>query len=1528
MGDKITTVAEQRHIEPGKLKRSLAGDLDWIVMRALEKDRSRRYDTVNGFALDIQRHLNKEPVSAGPPSMHYRITKFVSRNRRGVAAAAALLLTLLAGAGVSVWQAIRATLAQRQAEQSRGSGEKLVAFMLDDLSKALAPVGRLDLMQGVGTEVLRHYKELELQGNSPESGLRHGQALTILALVAESTGRAADADRLCAESITLINKWITQNGRRPEGLKALAEACAQQGRFLMNERWGRKPKPEQIEAALMEAVKVQREVCALPSASNDDRIALAKTLRDLVRVIPNPRRHDFIVEAAKAVDDVERSGSSPPAAKLFKALLIHEAYWSDVPRQDLPDGWVKDDRGMRGSAAWKLAMEVYETFPNDIDLKLGLAEVFKGYWKSVKYDPEGGGTALAAKIADDLVKLDPNNQLWAEKAAFIRLNLASALAHTRGGEDAAPQYQQAIVALEALIQKQPANIALRELLCSAYRTQGFRLLGHREAARQSFSQALKILNEMQKLGYSEEAEEEQIWLNIHMSQVMPTVDEQLKLLRDITPLVERRAAVLPEKDKQAASYYVMGNSQLASYYIHGEAVRYLETARRYSEALVESNESIEAIQRTRQRMHDESYMQWLWREAHQNRSRILSALGRDAEALADIEVAIRIEADALRNHGPGEDYTRLSKMNSLLQAISHRLRLKPVPDVAEFKEIIVQLQMVTDGFTNTESADSETRKTLDYFLGLADNAATLAAGPDLEMFKDQIWKLLIKAHEAAEAPMPAESQPRLNVRKHMARLLIEDSFFMSNARKQGTLAGLLQVETSYWQNRCAQHASECDAWLYLGRYLQASSKLTQMDPSTIRTALQKATELALGSKNDLQDERIDALKQLAMLWTDLYDTDQSMLVAREWIRCSALKQGADDYSTASAISVFIGNLRRLGRASDALVLSEELLALRRRINGSESHEVAVSLRETGSFHVQMKSYDQGRKLIEESISVCRKLGEPELADLASAQIELGRLERVTGNVAGAIQQMTEALALRKKVYPAESAEVTNLTAELSTVMWNSDTYKPEALRLREELLEFGRGHPGSTSWGDWTYEYAGWQKGLKDFPKAEASAREALELQRKSHASGHQPLMAERLLGGILDAEGKNSEAEPHLLTAFEGFVKLAPVLPTSQRSELASSMNYLIDHFKISPGPPDQLAKWAARAQELLLDDKNETASIPADALSRLASLWSELGQHDKAVEIWRRHVEIVRKHASGEPAGLVSALIEYGRELNRDKQLKEAYSAYQEAIELRRKMPGSPVGSLDGYLHEAGIIAGSLKRYDEAIRLLQESLEIRKSADAPNFLLMAAVEQMLGNVFRDKGDRSTAVAHYRQAVEIREKQQGPDHADLAGALKDLSGVLWTLNQHADALKTRARAIQVQKSSPSGLDSGWFYHLHEFCVWLYHEKRFPECETSAQEALALVIKRRPGGWEEYRACGMLGLALIMLKQFEEAETQLLKSYEGLLQQEATIPANERYLTSVTVDRLIQLYTEWGKPDKQAEWAEIKKARAVAKPKP
>ncbi|MFO0810761.1 MAG: tetratricopeptide repeat protein [Gemmataceae bacterium] len=122
--EALPTIAANRQTEPAKLAGLFRGELDWVVMKALEKDRARRYETANGLARDLQRYLADEVVEARPPTAGYRVRKFVRRNKGRVAAAALVLLTLVGGIVGTTWGLVKAREQRDAADAARGQADR------------------------------------------------------------------------------------------------------------------------------------------------------------------------------------------------------------------------------------------------------------------------------------------------------------------------------------------------------------------------------------------------------------------------------------------------------------------------------------------------------------------------------------------------------------------------------------------------------------------------------------------------------------------------------------------------------------------------------------------------------------------------------------------------------------------------------------------------------------------------------------------------------------------------------------------------------------------------------------------------------------------------------------------------------------------------------------------------------------------------------------------------------------------------------------------------------------------------------------------------------------------------------------------------------------------------------------------------------------------------------------------------------------------------------------------------------------
>jgi len=255
--DERTVVAKNRSVDVTALAKLFRGDLDWIAMKALEKDRSRRYASASDFAMDVQRHLDDEPVIACPPSTVYRVKKFVRRNKGFVSAAAIVLLVLCAGIIGTGWGLVRAERA-RQREAQRADGERqaketalareaetmaVLGFVENKVFAAARPEGKLG---GLGRNVtLRNALEAALAdpsfptqpliearlrmtlgisfGTLGEAGIAAGQFERARTLYHEHLG-AAHPDTLASMSALAVA--YSGLGRHAEAIKLGEETLA------------------------------------------------------------------------------------------------------------------------------------------------------------------------------------------------------------------------------------------------------------------------------------------------------------------------------------------------------------------------------------------------------------------------------------------------------------------------------------------------------------------------------------------------------------------------------------------------------------------------------------------------------------------------------------------------------------------------------------------------------------------------------------------------------------------------------------------------------------------------------------------------------------------------------------------------------------------------------------------------------------------------------------------------------------------------------------------------------------------------------------------------------------------------------------------------------------------------------------------------------------------------------------------------------------------------------------------------------
>ena len=136
--DQLSRTAHLQGLEPPKLISLVRGDLDWIVLKCLEKDRARRYETANALLMDIQRHLSNEPVTARPRSRLHDLQKTIRRHKVGFAAAGAVVTALFLGLGIATWSLIKEKQARQRADMEAAKSVQIARF-LEDMLRGIDP---------------------------------------------------------------------------------------------------------------------------------------------------------------------------------------------------------------------------------------------------------------------------------------------------------------------------------------------------------------------------------------------------------------------------------------------------------------------------------------------------------------------------------------------------------------------------------------------------------------------------------------------------------------------------------------------------------------------------------------------------------------------------------------------------------------------------------------------------------------------------------------------------------------------------------------------------------------------------------------------------------------------------------------------------------------------------------------------------------------------------------------------------------------------------------------------------------------------------------------------------------------------------------------------------------------------------------------------------------------------------------------------------------------------------------------------
>jgi serine/threonine protein kinase len=486
--DTLPNVAANRKTEPRKLSTIFRGELDWVLQKALEKDRSRRYATANGFARDIQRYLADEIVEARPPSTAYRLRKFVRHHKGQVLAASLVFLALMAGMAGTTWGLYRAEERRVEAEKARED---------EATQRSIAEANEAEAMRAKEEEARQRaladsakVRAIEFK-NKALQALRATTGEDVEKLIGEKKELTAN-EKAYLEAIA--KRW--QSFAAQEGTDLEARNLSGEGHFRVAELWDILGKQEESVQELEKAETVYSKLTEEFPAVVECSMSLASTYNNLGIRLKNLGRYD------------ESLG------KYRKGLAIQKKLAADFPddpnhREGLSNSysnlavsWMAQGNAMEASESFRQSVLLEEKlvadFPGQATYRRNLATTYSNFGSMLngigKLDEAKEQCRKGLAIREKLVADFPSQMEYLKDLAASHNNYSNILSHSGNATESIEQIRKSIAILKNLADGYPAIPSYSESLARSYNNLGIELvkLGKSSEAESAYRSALEI----------------------------------------------------------------------------------------------------------------------------------------------------------------------------------------------------------------------------------------------------------------------------------------------------------------------------------------------------------------------------------------------------------------------------------------------------------------------------------------------------------------------------------------------------------------------------------------------------------------------------------------------------------------------------------------------------------------------------------------------------------------------------------------------------------------------------------------------------------------------------------------------------------------------------------------------------------------------------------------------------------------------------------------------------------------------------
>ena len=532
--------------------------------------------------------------------------------------------------------------------------------------------------------------------------------------------------------------------------------------------------------------------------------------------------------------------------------------------------------------------------------------------------------------------------------------------------------------------------------------------------------------------------------------------------------------------------------------------------------------------------------------------------------------------------------------------------------------------------------------------------------------------------------------------------------------------------------------------------------------------------------------------------------------------------------------------------------------------------VEASIRQTiGKAYFDLGVYREAQRHWERAVELRQQALGPDHSDTLASLSALADAYRVQSAFKQAEPLLTKVLETQRRLLGEENPATLSSMNGLAMLYLDQGNHKQaepllmKALKVQRRLL--GPDDPDTlTTLHDLATTYR--EEGK--FEQAETLEIQALEARRRVLGQEHpQTARSMNELGWLYRQEGKYAEAESMLNAAVEVQRRVLG----AEHSDTLTSMN-------------------------------------------NLGLVYRTEGKYELAEAMYVRVLEIRRRVLGEEHANTLISMNNLAVLYSVEGKFAQAETLYSGALDIQRRLFGEKRPTTVHFLANLGGLYRQEGKYGQAEAALTKALDLRRQVlgESHPDTLRSMLE--LGLLYRDQGKYAQAEQLLTQVLEIQRRVLAPEHPDTLRSMSDL-GVVYHVegkDELAEPLLMKTLELGRRVLGPANPDT--LSTMGALAEVELQEQKYSDAEPLLREAVGTTEKTSPDAWNRYYFQGLLGASLAGQKRFAEAEPLLVSGREGMVQREATVPADSLSLVLRAGQRIVELYQGWGKPEKAAEW--------------